>query len=129
MVNYLITSERVHEKFTKLTCIRRAPPTGSSFFFYSIDSVVTPSGLLLTRESLYLHYRESQTVITMFQCCNMKYSDIRGKDVIDSKGEKIGDIIDCIVDISENKLALKYLVLGGGMIEELAEMERENVTH
>jgi sporulation protein YlmC with PRC-barrel domain len=51
----------------------------------------------------------------------MKYSDIRGKDVIDSNGEKVGDIIDCIVDISENTIALKHLVLGGGMIEELLE--------
>jgi len=57
----------------------------------------------------------------MFQCCNMKYSEIRHKDVIDSNGEKVGDIIDCIVDISENKIALKHLVLGGGIIEELLE--------
>ena len=57
----------------------------------------------------------------MLQCCNMKYSDIRGKDVIDSKGEKVGDIIDCIFDISESKISLKHLVLGGGMIEELLE--------
>lgn len=51
----------------------------------------------------------------------MKYSDIRGKDVIDSNGEKVGDIIDCIFDVSENKIVLKHLVLGGGMIEELLE--------
>ena len=57
----------------------------------------------------------------MFQCCNMKYSEIRRKDVIDSNGEKVGDIIDCIVDISDNKIALKHLVLGGGIIEELLE--------
>ncbi|MFW9844687.1 MAG: PRC-barrel domain-containing protein [Candidatus Thorarchaeota archaeon] len=51
----------------------------------------------------------------------MKYSEIRGKDVIDKNGEKVGDIIDCIVDVSDNKIALKHLVLGGGMIEELLE--------
>lgn len=51
----------------------------------------------------------------------MKYSELRGKDVIDSKGEKVGDIIDCIFDISENKIGLKHLILGGGMIEELLE--------
>jgi len=51
----------------------------------------------------------------------MKYSEIRHKDVIDSNGEKVGNIIDCIVDVSENKIALKHLVLGGGLIEELLE--------
>jgi sporulation protein YlmC with PRC-barrel domain len=51
----------------------------------------------------------------------MKYSEIRGKDVIDSNGEKVGEIIDCIFDVSENKIALKHLVLGGGLIEELLE--------
>ncbi|MHA1134964.1 MAG: PRC-barrel domain-containing protein [Candidatus Thorarchaeota archaeon] len=51
----------------------------------------------------------------------MKYSEIRGKDVIDSKGDKVGDIIDCIFDISASKISLKHLVLGGGMIEELLE--------
>jgi sporulation protein YlmC with PRC-barrel domain len=52
----------------------------------------------------------------------MKYSEIRGKEVIDSEGEKVGDIIDCIVDISENKITLKHLVLGGGKIEEFLEL-------
>jgi len=51
----------------------------------------------------------------------MKYSDVRGKDVIDAKGEKVGDIIDSIFDISKSKIGLKHLVLGGGMIEELLE--------
>lgn len=51
----------------------------------------------------------------------MKYSEIRGKDVIDKNGEKVGNIMDCIIDISENKIALKHLVLGGGFIEELLE--------
>ena len=49
----------------------------------------------------------------MFQCCNMKYSEIRGKDVIDKNGEKVGHIMDCIIDISNNKVALKHLILGG----------------
>ena len=57
----------------------------------------------------------------MFQCCNMKYSEIRGKDVIDKNGEKVGHIMDCIIDISNNKVALKHLILGGGFIEELLE--------
>jgi len=57
----------------------------------------------------------------MLKCCDMKYSDIRGKDVIDKNGEKVGDIIDCIFDVSENKIDLKHFVLGGGMVEELLE--------
>ena len=51
----------------------------------------------------------------------MKYSEIRGKHVIDKNGEKVGHIIDCIIDISNNKIALKHLILGGGFIEELLE--------
>jgi len=51
----------------------------------------------------------------------MKYSEIRGKDVVDKNGERVGDIHDCIIDISNNKIALKHLVLGGGFIEELLE--------
>jgi len=51
----------------------------------------------------------------------MKYSEIRGKDVIDKNGEKVGDIHDAIIDISNNKIALKHLVLGGGFIEEFLE--------
>lgn len=57
----------------------------------------------------------------MIQCCNMKYSEIRSKDVIDSKGEKVGEVADVIFDISNNSVVLKYFVLGGGIIEELLE--------
>jgi len=55
------------------------------------------------------------------QCCELKYSDIRSKDVIDSKGEKVGEVMDWIFDCADNKLDLKYIVLGGGRIEELLE--------
>lgn len=51
----------------------------------------------------------------------MKYSEVRGKDVIDVNGVKVGDVIDCIFDISESKIDLKHFVLGGGMVEELLE--------
>jgi sporulation protein YlmC with PRC-barrel domain len=57
----------------------------------------------------------------MIQCCNMKYSEVRGKDVIDVNGVKVGNVIDCIFDISESKIDLKHFVLGGGMVEELLE--------
>lgn len=55
------------------------------------------------------------------KCCELKYSDIRSKDVVDSNGEKIGEVMDWIFDCSDNKLDLKYIVLGGGRIEEFLE--------
>ena len=55
------------------------------------------------------------------RCYDMKYSAIRGKDVVDSKGEKFGEIMDCIFDTSDNKIDLKHLVVGGGMVEEFLE--------
>ncbi|MHA2026588.1 MAG: PRC-barrel domain-containing protein [Candidatus Thorarchaeota archaeon] len=55
------------------------------------------------------------------KCCELKYSDIRSKDVVDSKGETVGEVIDWIFDVTDNKLELKYIVLGGGRVEELLE--------
>jgi sporulation protein YlmC with PRC-barrel domain len=51
----------------------------------------------------------------------MKYSEIRKKQVLDSEGEHVGDVIDCTFDISKNKLEMKHIILGGGRIEELLE--------
>lgn len=55
------------------------------------------------------------------RCCELKYSDIRSKDVVDSNGEKVGEVMDWIFDCADNKLDLKYIVLGGGRVEELLE--------
>ena len=55
------------------------------------------------------------------KCCELKYSDIRSKDVVDSKGETVGEVMDWIFDATDNKLELKYIVLGGGRVEELLE--------
>lgn len=57
----------------------------------------------------------------MIQCCNMKYSEIKNKDVFDSNGERIGTVTDGIFSISGNKIDLKYIILGGGKIEEFLE--------
>jgi sporulation protein YlmC with PRC-barrel domain len=54
----------------------------------------------------------------------MKYSEIKKKKVVDSKGEHIGEVIDSTFDISNNRLELKHIVLGGGRIEELLERVR-----
>lgn len=58
------------------------------------------------------------------QCCELKYSDIRSKDVIDSKGQKVGEVKDWIFGCGENRLNLKYILLGGGRIEEFLESIR-----
>lgn len=57
----------------------------------------------------------------MFNCCELKFSDIKNKDVTDANGEKVGRVIDFIVRFTDNKIALKSVVLGGGRIEELLE--------
>jgi sporulation protein YlmC with PRC-barrel domain len=57
----------------------------------------------------------------MMPWSNLKYSDLRGRDVVDSKGENVGEIMDWIFDCTGNKLDLKYIVLGGGTIEEILE--------
>lgn len=49
----------------------------------------------------------------------MKYSEIRGLDVIDKNGVKVGEIMDSVFDCSN--LSLKQFILGGGRIEELLE--------
>ena len=55
------------------------------------------------------------------KCVELKYSDIRGEDVVDSNGEKVGEVQDWIFGCGENKLNPKYIVLGGGRIEEFLE--------
>lgn len=57
----------------------------------------------------------------MMQCCELKYSEIRSKDVVDSNGETVGEVMDWIFGCGENKLNLKYIVMGGGRIEEFLE--------
>ena len=49
----------------------------------------------------------------------MKYSEIRGLDVIDKNGVKVGEIMDSVFDCSS--LELKQFILGGGRVEELLE--------
>jgi len=58
------------------------------------------------------------------QCCELKFSEIRNKDVIDSDGDKVGEVMDWIFGCGENVLDLKYLVIGGGRVEEFLESIR-----
>ncbi|MHA2071737.1 MAG: PRC-barrel domain-containing protein [Candidatus Thorarchaeota archaeon] len=57
----------------------------------------------------------------MLQCCNMKYSEIKKKPVVDSKGETLGTVIDFIFTIQDNKLLPKSIIVGGSRMEELLE--------
>jgi len=57
----------------------------------------------------------------LFDCCELKFSNIKDKDVMDASGEKAGRVIDFIVRFTDNRLEMKSVVLGGGRIEELLE--------
>jgi sporulation protein YlmC with PRC-barrel domain len=57
----------------------------------------------------------------MVQCCNMKFSEMKNKDVIDSTGKRIGRLIDFHFNWEDGKVQLKSIVLGGSKIEEFLE--------
>lgn len=57
----------------------------------------------------------------MFECRNMKFSDMKNKSVIDKTGNKIGRLIDFHFDFTKGDLQLKSVVIGGGRIEEFLE--------
>jgi len=60
-------------------------------------------------------------VSTVFECCNLKLSELKHKSVYGSDGKKIGRVTDFIFRFTENKIALKSVVLGGSRVEELLE--------
>lgn len=60
-------------------------------------------------------------VLAVFECCNLKLSELKHKDVYASDGKKIGKVTDFIFRFSENKIALKSVVLGGSHFEEFLE--------
>lgn len=57
----------------------------------------------------------------MFQCCDMKFSEMNGKDIVDSTGEKIGRVIDFAFDYVDEQIRLTSVVMGGSRIEEFLE--------
>jgi sporulation protein YlmC with PRC-barrel domain len=57
----------------------------------------------------------------MFDCYNENFSDLKNKEVLDSKGKKLGKVIDFIVRFEENRIVLKSVILGGSRIEEFLE--------
>ncbi|MFX0055209.1 MAG: PRC-barrel domain-containing protein [Promethearchaeota archaeon] len=57
----------------------------------------------------------------MQKCIDVKYSEIKKKPVVDSKGETLGNIIDFIFTIKDSKLIPKSIIVGGTRLEELLE--------
>ncbi|NWF95994.1 MAG: PRC-barrel domain-containing protein [Candidatus Thorarchaeota archaeon] len=57
----------------------------------------------------------------MFQCCNVKFSDLRSKTVYDRSGKPIGRVADFIVKLAGNRVELKSLVIAGSKKEEFME--------
>ncbi len=58
----------------------------------------------------------------MFECCGLKFSQIKGKSVIDADGKKIGRTVDFVVTFTDDGwFEMKSVILGGGRVEELLE--------
>jgi len=56
-----------------------------------------------------------------YQCCGIRFSQLKNKKVIDSKNKEAGTVNDFIITYADNKIALKSLVLGGSRLEEFLE--------
>ncbi|MHA2300467.1 MAG: PRC-barrel domain-containing protein [Candidatus Thorarchaeota archaeon] len=72
-------------------------------------------------KSIYIFTIVNKWVYTVEKCIDVKYSEIKKKPVVDSKGETLGNIIDFIFTIEENRLAPKSIIVGGSRMEELLE--------
>ncbi len=57
----------------------------------------------------------------MFKAANIKFSEMKNKDILDNKGQKIGRVIDFHFLYEGGKVNLKSIVMGGGRIEEFLE--------
>lgn len=57
----------------------------------------------------------------MIRCCNLKYSELKNKPVLDSEGENVGRIIDFVFHYEDNKIILESMLLGGSRFEEFLE--------
>ena len=57
----------------------------------------------------------------MQKCINLKYGQLKNKDVVDSQGQPVGRVVDFIFTVEGTKLQPKYIVLGGGRVEEFLE--------
>jgi sporulation protein YlmC with PRC-barrel domain len=55
------------------------------------------------------------------KCIDVKYSEIKKKPVVDSKGVTLGNINDFVFSIENNRLVPKSIMVGGSRLEELLE--------
>lgn len=60
-------------------------------------------------------------VSLMQKCINLKYGQLKNKDVVDSQGQPVGRVIDFIFTVDGTKLLPKFIVLGGSRVEEFLE--------
>jgi sporulation protein YlmC with PRC-barrel domain len=59
--------------------------------------------------------------VVLLKAANIKFSQMKNKDILDSKGQKIGRVIDFHFLYEDGKVKLKSIVMGGGRIEEFLE--------
>jgi sporulation protein YlmC with PRC-barrel domain len=57
----------------------------------------------------------------MFNVTLVKFSDMKNKDIVDSKNETIGRVIDFHFILQDRKIIFKSVVMGGSRIEEFLE--------
>lgn len=57
----------------------------------------------------------------MIRCCNLTYSELKNKPVLDSEGVKVGRVIDFVLHYEDNKIELESMLLGGTRLEEFLE--------
>lgn len=59
--------------------------------------------------------------IELFKAANIKFSEVKNKDILDRSGQKIGRVIDFHFSCEDDKFTLKSIVMGGSRIEEFLE--------
>ncbi|MFQ5833484.1 MAG: PRC-barrel domain-containing protein [Candidatus Thorarchaeota archaeon] len=57
----------------------------------------------------------------MVRCYDLKYTGLTKKQVIDAKGEALGNVIDFIISVDGTNLTPKSMIIGGGRVEEILE--------
>ncbi|MFW9935789.1 MAG: PRC-barrel domain-containing protein, partial [Candidatus Thorarchaeota archaeon] len=60
-------------------------------------------------------------VVILFKAANIRFSEMKNKDILDSKGQKIGRVIDFHFLYEDAEVKLKSIVMGGSRIEEFLE--------
>ena len=56
-----------------------------------------------------------------FECINVRFSEVKDMDVVDSNGEKLGRVNDFMFKYEDGKIQLTSVIIGGSRFEELIE--------